>query len=250
MTDKSEWQELNRRLMAEQREKLGDPPTAEEMLAYSRGELSEMEEERIRELLVSYPELARAYAAPFPDEWHAGNPASPPDAKTLQSWSDLQRRLGVLPARRERARFRQYVPTSIAAALALVFFGLYVQAEGRARQLERQPAILGEPHRLEPGGSRGPADTTTLNDEGGEAYLLEPHLINQVRYANYRIELYDRNRAIWTSHTDQPNADDVFKVVIPHEFLRAGERYQLRISGLDGRKATLLGAFDLAAPAE
>src|ERR1043165_304475 len=72
MTNKSEWQEANRRVMAEQREKLGEPPTADEMLAYSRGELSESEEERIRDLLVAYPELSRMYAAPFAEEAEPG----------------------------------------------------------------------------------------------------------------------------------------------------------------------------------
>jgi hypothetical protein len=246
MSDKSEWQEMNRRLMAEQQRELGEPPTAGEMLAYSRGEMTEAEEERIRDLLVAYPELARAYGAEFPDESHG----AATDEKTLQSWSDLQRRLGVVvPMRRERARFWQYVPTSIAAALALVFFGLYVQAEGRARRLERQPLVVGSPHDLEPGGSRGPADVTTLGPDG-EAYLLRPHLINQLRYPAYRIQLYEGSSVIWTSHTARPDANDTFQLVVPHEFLRAGRHYQLRISGVDGEKATMLGEFHLAAPAE
>jgi hypothetical protein len=91
MTDKTEWQEANRRLMAEQRQKLGDPPTAEEMLAYSRGEMSAEEEERIRELLVAYPELARMNSAPFPEEAEAGVSKE----AIRDGWNDVQRRLGV-----------------------------------------------------------------------------------------------------------------------------------------------------------
>ena len=250
MTDKSEWQELNRRLMAERRRELGEPPTAAEMLAYSRGEMTEVEEERIRELLVAYPELARGYGAAFIDESPTANPGVPPDEKTLQSWSDLQRRLGVEPMRREGMRFRHYVPTSIAAALALVFFGLYVQAEGRARQFERQPVVLGLPQDLEPGGTRGSSSSIPLNNKDGEAYLLKPSLINQPRYPSYQVALYDGNRLMWLSHNAQMDGEDKFQIVIPHEFLRASEHYQLRISGVDGQNATLLASFNLVAPAE
>jgi hypothetical protein len=241
----------------EQRGKLGDPPTAEEILAYSRGELSESEEDRIRDLLVAYPELARMVAAPFPEEGDAVS-----EEQRVASWTALQRRLGnrkdstVRPdaeAQRGRILFRRYAPTTIAAALALAFFGLFVQAESRARYHAEQgklPRILAAPQELDPDGSRGP-DAPTMLRKDGDAYLLKPRLINQVRYPHYRIELQDSKGAVlWTNNSAQPDEDDAFQIVVPHAFLRAGEMYQLHIFGVDGETPTAVGSYDLAVPAE
>lgn len=263
MTNKSEWQEANRRLQAEEREKLGDPPTAEEMLAYSRGELPEGEEERIRELLVAYPELARMYGATFPDGPRAGDADAVPDSELLAAWNTLQRRLGGkvisdeerkrrADAQRGRARLPHYLPATFAAALALVFFGLFVQAESRARYLEREgnvPRVLGAPQELDPDSNRG-AGTPTLLQKDGEAYLLKLRLINQVRYPHYSIELHGKRGPIWTSHVAQPDGSDAFQLVIPHDFLRTGERYQLRVFGVDGQTRSPLGAYDVAVRSE
>ena len=51
MTTKTEWQAVNQALMADDRRRVGEPPAAEEALAYMRGELSEEEAVRVRERL-------------------------------------------------------------------------------------------------------------------------------------------------------------------------------------------------------
>jgi hypothetical protein len=247
MTNKSEWQEANRRLMAEQREKLGEPPTAEEMLAYSRGELSESEEERIRDLLVAYPELSRMYAAPFAEEGEPGVS----DDQIAAGLADVQRRLGgtVVPL---RPPVRHYLPTTIAAALALLFLGLFVQAESRARNHARggqSPRVLGEAQALYPDANRGAAAPTPLRKDG-EAYLLRPYLINKVRYPHYNIELHDAKGLVWTGHAAEPAANDAFQILIPHDFLRPGIPYQLRIIGIDGETPKQVGSYDVAVPSE
>lgn len=246
MKNKSEWQDANRRLMAEQRETLGDPPTAEEMLAYDRGELNAEEEERIRDLLVAYPELARMYSAPFPEEPEAGVS----NEAINHGWEDVQRRLGitVMPT---HARMRNYIPTTIAAALALVFFGLFVQADSRARDNARGcdlPRVLGAPQELEAGSIRGGGSPTTLRKDG-DAYLLKPQLFNQVHYPDYSIELHDKNGAVWASPSAQPDEKGAFQIVIPHSFLRPGV-YQLRIFGVDGEGRREVGKYDVGVPAE
>jgi hypothetical protein len=257
MTNKSDWQDANRELIAEQRQKLGDPPTAEEMLAYSRGELSESEEERIRDLLAAYPDLARMYAAPFPEEGDAVS-----EDQLRAGWSALQRRLGsggepvVRPdaqAQRGRVLFLRHAPTSIAAALALLFFGLFVQAESRARYHAEQsqlPRILGAPQELEPGGNRG-SNTATMLRKDGDVYLLKPRLLNQVRYAHYRIVLLDSKGAqLWVNNSAQPDEYDAFQIVVPHTFLHAGQRYELKIFGVDGNKPDGIGSYGMAVPEE
>ncbi|HET8774335.1 MAG TPA: hypothetical protein VFP80_11105 [Thermoanaerobaculia bacterium] len=259
MTDKSEWQEANRELLAEERRKLGAPPTAEEMLAFTRGELSESEEERIRDLLVAYPELARMYSEPFPDEPRPGDPDFVPEEQVAQGWSGLEgslRKTAEAAARGEAQRGRvslQYVPTAIAAMLALVCFGLFVRAEGRARYYQAQshaPKVLAAPQELDPDGNRGAGAPTMLRRDG-EAYLLKPRLINQVRHPHYQVELHDtRGALLWKNRTAQPDADDTFQIVVPHPFLREGEDYRLLIFGVDGESPVLIGTYDLTVPVE
>ncbi|HKR65153.1 MAG TPA: hypothetical protein VJZ00_15575 [Thermoanaerobaculia bacterium] len=246
MTNKSDWQEANRRLMAEQREKLGDPPTAEEMLAYTNGELSEEEADRIRDLLVAYPELARMYAAPFPEE---GDDVS--EETIAAGLQDVQRRLGGNVVE-HRTRVRHFIPMSLVAALALVFFGLYVQAESRARNIARGcdlPRVLGAPQELVSDAPRGSATPTVLRKDG-EAYFLKPQLINQLRFAHYTMELKDKSGSVWTTHSAEPDENDTFQVVVPHSFLREGVVYQLRIFGVDGKEQRLVGQYDVTVPSE
>jgi hypothetical protein len=261
MTDKSEWQKANRELIAEERGRLGDPPTAEEMLAFSRGELTDSEEERIRDLLVAYPELARMYREPFPDAPRLGDEDHVSEAQVGAGWRALQQRLPSGPiavastrdeAQRGHVRF-QYVPTAIAAALAIVFFGLFVQAERRARYHAQQgmaPRMLAAPQELDPDGNRGPGAATMLRKDG-EAYLLKPRLINQVRYAHYQVELRDASGAVlWSNKNAQRDEDDAFQLVVPHAFLREGETYRLGIFGVDGETREQVGSYDLRVPAE
>lgn len=259
MTSKSEWQEANRELIAEQRRALGDPPTAEEMLAFSRGELSESEEERIRDLIVAYPELARMYHEPFPEE---GDPVT--DDQVRAGWNALQQRLGnrsdSSAARQEAQRgqviFMRYVPAAVAAMLAVVFFGLFVRAEKRARYFadeSRRPRVLGVAQELSPDANRGPEAATPLQTDG-EVYLLKPRLIGQMRYPHYQMELRDADgRTVWTNRNAQPELEadaEVFRLVVPHTFFRAGETYQLRILGLDGGSPRVIGVYHVSAPAE
>src|SRR5262245_41609857 len=66
MMKQSDWQAVRDALIADDRAKLGEPPTVEEILAYERGELSREDADRVQQLLIAYPELARAFATPFP----------------------------------------------------------------------------------------------------------------------------------------------------------------------------------------
>lgn len=257
MSTKSEWQKAIRELAEEDRRKLGDPPTAEEMLAYSRGELSVAEEERIQDLLVAYPELARMYSTPFAEEPPARETDQVRPEQLAANWNDLQRRVGIAaPVQHATGRvlvFRRHLPAAVAAALALVFLGLLMRSEYRARDTAREamrPRLLASPQELTPGGSRGAGAPTMLRKDG-EAYLLKPRLINEVRYPHYHLELHDsRNKAVWTNNTAEPDEDDAFQIVIPHAFLRDGEDYRLQIFGVDGERRELLGSYDVRAAGE
>src|SRR5688500_16910631 len=91
MITKSDWQAVHQEMTAEERRKLGEPPTTEEMLAYSHGELSAENVERVKAWLVCNPDMARALMEPFPSD-----DAKPGDADFLSEeelskrWASLQ----------------------------------------------------------------------------------------------------------------------------------------------------------------
>jgi hypothetical protein len=252
MIRKSDWEALHEELTAEDRRTLGDPPTVEELDAYSRGELSPEEEGRVRALLVAYPELARAFVAEFPED-----DAQPGDEDFL-SQDEVSRRLAefrksVHPApapHRQAGRvvlFR-YVPTAVAAALALIFAGLYWQAQSTARQLSVQllkPRAL-DVQQLTPDGRRGAPGATTITVNGDGTLLVVP-LFDTVHFSNYRVDLFEAEpRTLLWSSTDVPrDADDAFRIVVPRERLEAGRTYQVVVSGLDGTREEKLQTYSM-----
>src|SRR5215212_5892851 len=94
MISRSDWKAVHEDMIAEDRRTLGAPPTAEELLAYTRGELAPDEAERIRELLVAYPELAQALTEPFPEEdAKRGDADFLSDEQVAKNWASLQQRI-------------------------------------------------------------------------------------------------------------------------------------------------------------
>lgn len=254
MTTKSEWEQANRELLAQLRAKLGDPPTAEEMLAYSRGELSEEQAARVRELLVAYPDLARAYTEPFPDAPQPGDADYLSDEEVAASWEALKQRRAAAnaPSRARILSFRS-MPTAIAAVLALVFAGLFAQAEMRARRYQEElsrPLVVGDEVKLSPSTpTRGGEEPPKTVETDGGAYRFAPRL-SGVRefYGHYRIEIVDRadQRVMWSDTTAKRRRDDSFDLIVPRRFLPPGD-YEIRISGIH-HKDHLLGVFDFRIP--
>ena len=124
MTTKSEWQAVNQALMADDRRRAGEPPAAEEVLAYMRSELSAEEAARVRERLVCHPDLVRTLTGSFPTEGaQPGDADYMSDREFASHWALLERRL-------KRGRVVEFWPVlgAIAATLAVVFAGLYWQA--------------------------------------------------------------------------------------------------------------------------
>jgi hypothetical protein len=75
MITRNDWDAALDAWVIEERERLGGPPTPEEIIAWKRGDLDEEEAARVRALLVYYPELsslitepleAQAVVRPFP----------------------------------------------------------------------------------------------------------------------------------------------------------------------------------------
>jgi hypothetical protein len=220
MSTKAAWQAVNHKLMAEQRRAFGDPPSAEQLLAYTRGELPEEQEERVRDLLVCHPALARTVAVPFPleDETELLS-----DEELAKQWVMLQRRLHRTRIRGRRGGVVQFPQalTALAAAVALVFAGLYWQAQSHVQQLGG-PQVVTDEHLLRPDVPSRGGDPPLALTEVGESLLLVVPVVPEAT----RVEIVERTpggeRSLWTSNA-VPRADQTFAIVVPRGFLAAGE---------------------------
>jgi hypothetical protein len=234
MIAKSDWQTANEQLMAEERRRAGDPPTAEEMLAYTRGELSSEEEARVRERLLGYPDLVRTLTEPFPE------PAQPGDPDFL---SDIEfaRRFREGSGRVDLWRYA----TAIAASVAVVF-GLLLWQAG-VRRLE--PRVVGEQQVLFPDGRRGTGIDAVALAAGGDSVLLIARLIGQRDFDRYRIAIVDANSGgqLWASDAPPPEGDS-FVLLVPRRFLKPG-LYRLVIYGVIGKSEERLATYSLRVPA-
>ena len=248
MTNESDWQAVQQEMTAEDRRRLGEPPTAEEMLAYTRGELSAETAGRVRAWLVCNPDLARALMQPFPaDDAKPGDPDFLSPEELAKHWTALQQRIHV-PASMGRVLQFPSRWTALAAAVALVFAGLYWQAESKARRLDRQ---LHEPRALEsqlllPDGRRG-GDLATPLTASGERIVLDLALFNASRFATYRVEMSDETRPPWRSAAIRAADEETLSVDVSRTYLKPG-KYQIVVFGIEGAREERLDSYTLRVP--
>lgn len=252
MTNDSDWQAVQQEMTEEDRRKLGEPPTAEEMLAYTRGELPVETANRVRAWLVCNPDLARALMQPFPaNDAEPGDPDYLSQEELAKHWASLQQRIHV-PATTLAFRVRQFPSrwtTALAAALALVFAGLYWQAESRARRLDRQ---LHEPRALEsqmllPDGRRGVEQATYLTAKG-ERVVLDLALFNASRFETYRVEMSDETRPPWRSAAIRAADEETLSVDVSRSYLKPG-KYRIVVYGIEGTREERLDSYTFRVPA-
>ncbi|HVG23184.1 MAG TPA: hypothetical protein VND45_03440 [Thermoanaerobaculia bacterium] len=243
MNTKSDWQAVHAQLLAERRRKLGDPPTVEEMMAYTRGELSRDEEERVRALLVSYPELLRAVTAEVPDDDAVpGDPYHLPDDVVSRQWNAFQER--VRPDRTpEVGRVLPFwrASTAIAAALALTFGVLLWRAQAR---LDDPRVATVATHTLQPDGQRGGEQVPpTLHASQADLFLLEILVLTEEEFPRYRIDITADGaaRPMWSNTTTRPDGE-TFTVVLQRTSLRPGT-YKAAVYGIDGARSEPLATY-------
>ena len=237
MNTKSDWTAVHEQMLEEQRRRLGPPPTVEELEAYSRGELSPGEEDRVRALLVCYPDLARTLISY--DDVEADDSLTP--EQLAADWKSLQKRLpaadrtnNVLPFWRTTA--------AIAAALAVVFGGLL----WRARSELSQPRLATEEYVLRSDGARGPGDDAVVVSARGELVLFSGVLRPQTDFKQYRLDLVsaDGNK-LWSSAVQPWREDGYFSLLIPRSQLERGRRYQVVLNGVDGARQEVLEKYSI-----
>jgi hypothetical protein len=243
MTTKSELSAANRELIAEDRLTIGEPPSADEVLAYTKGELSPGEEAHIRERLIAYPELVRTLTTPFPEGAQPDHPDYLSDHEFARHWKALRKR------RREPGGGLQFWRAfgGIAASLVVVFGGLFWRAEV---QLKQPQAVL-EQQDLYPDGQRGIGGQPNTLTTNGESYLLVPSLGSSLAVDKLRAEIVDTadpSRPIWNSKAMPRTADGSLVIVVPREFLKPGA-YRLVVYGITGERQEPLSSYTLRVPA-
>src|SRR4051812_49924113 len=166
MTTKSEFAAA---LVAADRQRRIEPPTAEEMLAYTRGELPAEEAARVRERLIAHPELVRTLTAQFPEGAEPGHPDYLSDDEFAGRWAALQKRR----RRSEGGRVLQFwrAFSAIAATLVLVLGAMLWRAQTELKN----PHLLVQQVLL-PDGQRGGGDVATAVTAQGEFLLLAPYV--------------------------------------------------------------------------
>jgi hypothetical protein len=227
MTTKSNWQAVHDQMTAEDRRRLGEPPTGDEVLAYMNGELSEAEEARVRALLVAYPELARTLTHPFPAE---GEGEAFSEEELSKHFAELQERIHptsgrVLPFRAASAAL------AAVATLALVFGGLLWDTR---RELGR-PRLGVEVQELSPEGRRGGRETAEVVAVAGQPFDLKISVREQQEYPAYRLDIIEESgRIIGTLGPAARTESETFTIIVPRG-LRAG-RYAVVLHGVDGSR--------------
>ncbi|MEA2237599.1 MAG: hypothetical protein QOC81_2323 [Thermoanaerobaculia bacterium] len=248
--NRSDWQAVRDALIADDRARLGEPPSVDELLAYERGELSNENAERVQQLLVAYPELARAYATPFPsDDAETGDPDYLAGDVIGRQWDAFRAANRSVAANvaggAAKGRVLQFWPSvaAIAASVAIVFGAMLWQAHSNALR----PHVLPEAAILTPDGGRGGAEPPQAAiTPAGDSFLLVVSLIGTADYETYRIELVSSqsHKRLWSSEPLRVTSSNSFNVEIPSSALPAGT-YQLIAYGLRGNAQEQVSTYTI-----
>ena len=262
MADSNDWDEAFREVIVAARSGAGAPPSDDELLAYSHGELPEAAAARVREYLVLHPELVRPLVEPIP-ELYRGEPGDPDylsDDQMEEDWARLEASLPtpvrdaaaapgggtVVPFRR---RLQVWRSSALAAALlACILGGLYLRTLGELRRQEtpRLPErrlLLPDRER----GSRGEQPPIAVPlPSGVPELLLMPSLADVPRYPRYRVDIVDlqdpQEKVVWSESNAPRTREDTFEILVPRPFLAPGE-YRIDVYGLSGRRWELLSSY-------
>jgi hypothetical protein len=244
MTKKSEFSAANRDLMAEKRASLGEPPTAEEVLAYTRGELAPDDEARIRERLIAYPDLARTLTAPFPQGAEPDHPDYLSEHEFARHWKALQKR-----RQRPNGGLQFWRSFSVVAATVAVALGAMLW---RAETELKKPQAVWEQLELYPDGRRGLEGGPQTLSASGDSYLLMPLLMGSDSAAEkLRAEIVDTatpSRTIWSGKPVPRTPNGSFVILVPRDSLKPGT-YRLMVYGINGERQEPLSSFSLRVPA-
>jgi hypothetical protein len=259
MSGKDDWEKAYREIIARGRDRLGDPPTAEEIEAYSRGALPEAKMAHVRELLAYYPDLASALNENEPPAMTEQRLLT--DAQMAAGWESVQRRVGLtMPAPIPFAAAPKPGPSrtlAIAASVAAaILAGLYIHSRWVVRDLRQQLSVARvkvDKIVVSQEGSRGPARPNAIRLAANtESVMVVLTLVDGTDAKAFRLELVDAasipERVIWSAADLTRRRDGTFAVQIPRNLLEGADfRFRLYSGGEHGR---LLATYRLPPIAE
>jgi anti-sigma factor RsiW len=198
MITKTDWDDALDAWVDAERERLGGPPTPEEVVAYLSGELPPAEAARVRSLLVYYPELTPL----------------------------LTERIEKPRASRRPRALRLY---AVAATLVVALLSTDALLQ---RHRNAQPAAVTSHHVFSPTFTRGAAGGPVYALPAGEArYLLTIVPVETPGEGEHEIELTRESRVLWRARGVHA-VDDAFVIDVPGRFLEPGT-YTLRVRSGD-----------------
>ena len=243
MTTKSEFAAANRDLTATTCASLGEPPTAEEVLAYTRGELAPDDEARIRERLIAYPDLVRTLTTPFPEGAEPGHPDYLSDHEFARHWKALQKRRH---GANTRLRFWRAFG-AVAATVAVALGAMLWHAE---TELKKPQAVWQQQELYSDSRRGGDGEPATLTGDG-ESYLLVPLLGADVTADRLRGEIVDAAnpaRTVWSgAPVRRTTSTGSFVILVPRDSLKPGT-YRLVVYGITGERQEPLSSFTFRVP--
>lgn len=248
MTSKSDWEAAERERIAADRQRLGEPPTAEEVLAYFNDQLSEEDAARVQDLLIAYPELARIMTATVDEQREL------PQPELDRQWRRLRDRMQrpVRIAAMTRKQRGQSV-FAMAASVVICVLGVWlVQSKMNERELHlklREPRIAFETTTLRTAEHRGPSEGAAILSAKSEGHLLKAPMIDPPQFPEYRLDLvaYEgrTRRVLWSRSGLGRPAADTFEVLIPRGFLRPGT-YRLEVHGVRDAKSERIASYNVS----
>jgi len=226
----------------------GDHLTADELVAYRVGELSQEETERVQEHLAACPDCTGLLLdlASFQEE--TGPPAS--EFEVAAVWRGVRQRASE-PAERTTVRppraprWLQAAAASLLVATGALSFRA-VTLERRLTEASR-PQINTPVQDLRVPAARG-ADPTPVSVElepGIRLFTLVLVPASRQDYPDYEVTLLRGDGSeVWRGRGFRKNRFGSFSLTLSRDFAGPGE-YLVRLSGVEGERRTPLGEYDL-----
>jgi hypothetical protein len=249
MITKTELEAAYRALLAQRRRTPSEPPTAEELGAWADGKLSAEGAARIEELLIDYPELARAAKEPMSYDGEPGDPGYLTPSERDRQWEAMQQHIrqnrppDIIRLTRRPQHWRTL---ALAASVATVIAG---GVAWREHEIARSSAHGPLPRALtveilQPGPPRGDAPARRLSEE---ITLLSPTLdTSQLRFPEYRVDVVDLATApprVLTSVAGLQPRHHGFDVLVTRAALDPDHEYAIVIYGLNGSQVESLSTY-------
>ena len=261
MVTNKDWETAHREVLERGRKRVGDPPSPEELVAYSQGDLSPAEEERIRQKLAYYPDLAAALT----DDNDAFADDTPllTKAELAADWNAIRKRVGpaiedpvtTIPAYLAKRRTGMWQWATAASFLIIALTGgLYLRSTSTIRALReelRRPR--GNVERIvlvdetERGTAHSAIQSITLHAPT-EYVVIALTLEDESQVGPFRAEMRNLEteppQVIWTGSVRR-GSDGTFMIEMPRGFL-GDRRHRIQLFVEDESRPIATYAFALS----